>query len=87
MLKECRWLYALFLAMDANFRLCRRNKSSEQADPSLSQGWAYFVEQSGFKDVLDAYASQVQEVRLIYGLVYHSLISCLEKFLCQSQRC
>ncbi|KAG2137460.1 hypothetical protein DEU56DRAFT_945875 [Suillus clintonianus] len=56
-----KWLYALFLAMDANFRLCRRNKSSEQADPSLSQGWAYFVEQSGFKDVLDAYASQVQE--------------------------
>ncbi|KAG2117623.1 hypothetical protein DEU56DRAFT_874102 [Suillus clintonianus] len=55
--QKCRWLYALFLAMDANFRLCRRNKSSEQADPSLSQGWAYFVEQSGFKDVL-AYASQ-----------------------------
>ncbi|KAG2137014.1 hypothetical protein DEU56DRAFT_871445 [Suillus clintonianus] len=53
-----KWLYALFLAMDTNFHLCRCNKSSEQADPSLSQGWAYFIEQSGFKDVLDTYASQ-----------------------------
>ncbi|KAG2741580.1 hypothetical protein P692DRAFT_20751024, partial [Suillus brevipes Sb2] len=27
----------------------------------LGKGWAYFVEQNGFKDVLDGYASQVQE--------------------------
>ncbi|KAG2155368.1 uncharacterized protein EDB93DRAFT_1239234 [Suillus bovinus] len=47
--------------MDANFYLCCRNKSSEQADRSLSKGWAYFVEHNGFKNVLDAYASQVQE--------------------------
>ncbi|KAG1740110.1 uncharacterized protein EDB91DRAFT_1237346 [Suillus paluster] len=56
-----KWLYALFLAMDANFRLYRHNKSSEQANPSLSRGWGYFIEQNGFKDVLDAYVGQVQE--------------------------
>lgn len=65
MLKDCRWLYALFIAINANFHLCCRNKSLEQADPSLNKGWAYFVEHNGFKDVLDAYASQVQEARLI----------------------
>ncbi|OAX32391.1 hypothetical protein K503DRAFT_702091, partial [Rhizopogon vinicolor AM-OR11-026] len=56
-----RWLYGLFLGIDANFRMCRRNKSSEDADPSLSNGWAYFVEQSGFKKVLDEHAGLVQE--------------------------
>ncbi|KAG0694483.1 hypothetical protein DFH29DRAFT_786685, partial [Suillus ampliporus] len=60
-LKEYRRIYALFLAMNANFCLCHYNKSSEQANPSLSKGWAYLIEQNGFKDVLDAYDSQVQE--------------------------
>ncbi|OAX31404.1 hypothetical protein K503DRAFT_703761 [Rhizopogon vinicolor AM-OR11-026] len=29
-----RWLYGLFLGIDANFRMCRCNKSSEDVDPS-----------------------------------------------------
>ncbi|KAG1789133.1 uncharacterized protein HD556DRAFT_1447197 [Suillus plorans] len=56
-----KWLYGLFLAIDANFRLCRRNKSSKQADPSFNKGWAYFMEQSRFKEVLEASGTQVQE--------------------------
>jgi hypothetical protein len=60
------WLYGLFLGIDANFRMCRRNKSSEDADPSLSNGWAYFVEQSRFKKVLDEHAGLVQEVSLFF---------------------
>ncbi|KAG2101317.1 uncharacterized protein F5147DRAFT_812283 [Suillus discolor] len=59
--KEKQWLYSLFVGIDANFRMCRRNKSSEQADPSFSQGWAYFVEDSGFKSVLDTHAGLTQE--------------------------
>ena len=34
-----RYLYALFLALDANFRLKRKNVSSDEADPGLSKGW------------------------------------------------
>ncbi|KAG0692995.1 hypothetical protein DFH29DRAFT_1007791 [Suillus ampliporus] len=47
-----KWLYGLFLAIDANFRLCHRNKSSDQVDPGLSNGWSYFVERTGFKEVV-----------------------------------
>ncbi|KAF9226125.1 hypothetical protein BS17DRAFT_655296, partial [Gyrodon lividus] len=36
-------------------------KSSEAADPSFSQGWAYFIEQSEFKEVLDRFAGIAQE--------------------------
>ncbi|KAG1807133.1 uncharacterized protein BJ212DRAFT_1449387 [Suillus subaureus] len=43
-----KWLYGLFLAIDANFRF-------------LSNGWAYFMEQSSFKEVLEASGTQVQE--------------------------
>ncbi|KAG2746300.1 hypothetical protein P692DRAFT_201840978 [Suillus brevipes Sb2] len=56
-----RWLFALFLGIDANFQMCRRNKSSEEADPSLSTGWAYFVEESSFKGLLAKHAGQTQE--------------------------
>ncbi|KAG1719290.1 hypothetical protein EDB19DRAFT_1898779 [Suillus lakei] len=37
---ETRWLYALFLAIDANFH---------QMDPGLNDGWAYFVEEQQYK--------------------------------------
>ncbi|TFK59703.1 hypothetical protein BDN72DRAFT_873011 [Pluteus cervinus] len=43
-----RWIYRLFLAIDANFRLKRRALSSEEADPSLGKGWAYFVDQEPY---------------------------------------
>ncbi|KAF4612165.1 hypothetical protein D9613_004616 [Agrocybe pediades] len=38
-----KWLYSLFLAIDANFRLTRWHVSSEERDPSLTDGWAFFV--------------------------------------------
>ena len=56
-----RWLYTLFLAIDANFRLKRKVVSSDLGDPSLSQGWSYFVEESGFKSYLAAHHGE-QEV-------------------------
>ncbi|KIJ10070.1 hypothetical protein PAXINDRAFT_16915 [Paxillus involutus ATCC 200175] len=59
--KEKQWLYGLFLGIDANFRMCRRDKSSEAVDPSFSQGWAYFVEQSAFKETINNTAGLVQE--------------------------
>jgi hypothetical protein len=44
-----RYIHRLFLAIDANFRLKRRNVSSEEKDPSYSVGWAYFVPEVAYK--------------------------------------
>ncbi|TFK67072.1 hypothetical protein BDN72DRAFT_879900 [Pluteus cervinus] len=58
-----RWLYALFLAMDANFRLRRRIKrgTSEATDPSLSQGWAYFVAPSEYTEHLHQFDKVIEQ--------------------------
>jgi hypothetical protein len=37
-----RWLYSLFLAVDANFRLKLKDRKIQ--DPEIGSGWAYFVE-------------------------------------------
>ncbi|KAF7970355.1 hypothetical protein HWV62_24332 [Athelia sp. TMB] len=52
------WLYALFLAIDANFRLKRKEVSSDAADPSLNRGRAYFVEEHRYKEHLAGYGDQ-----------------------------
>ncbi|KAJ7174245.1 hypothetical protein B0H12DRAFT_1246897 [Mycena haematopus] len=39
-----QFLYALYLAMDANFRLKRKDVSTESKDPGLGKGWAFFCE-------------------------------------------
>ncbi|KAG2111490.1 hypothetical protein DEU56DRAFT_919993 [Suillus clintonianus] len=56
-----RWIYSLFLAIDANFRLKRRLVSSDDRDPGLSQGWGYFVKESNYKAYLRENASLAQE--------------------------
>ncbi|KAJ7096928.1 hypothetical protein C8R44DRAFT_544615, partial [Mycena epipterygia] len=47
--EDRKFLYALFLAMDANFRLKRKDVSSEEADPGLGPGWAFFAEVQAYK--------------------------------------
>ncbi|KAJ7616548.1 hypothetical protein FB45DRAFT_1034871 [Roridomyces roridus] len=42
--KEKQFLYALFLAMDANFRLKRKDVSTERKDPGLGDGWSFYCE-------------------------------------------
>ncbi|KAJ7025057.1 hypothetical protein C8F04DRAFT_1269664 [Mycena alexandri] len=49
---EDRFLYTLFIALDACFRLKRRLVSSELRDPGLGTGWAYFVEQEPYRQYL-----------------------------------
>ncbi|KAG6372035.1 hypothetical protein JVT61DRAFT_8738 [Boletus reticuloceps] len=56
------WIYTLFIAIDANFRLKRKTVSSNQADPGLNHGWAYFVEEGSYKKYLAQHASVLQEV-------------------------
>jgi hypothetical protein len=56
-----QWLFALFIGLDANFKLKRKKVSSEKADPSLSQGWGYFVNEENYKAFLGEYGSLPQE--------------------------
>ncbi|KAF8132456.1 hypothetical protein EV363DRAFT_1163307 [Boletus edulis] len=54
------WLYALFVALDANFRLKRKAVSSDEVDPSLSNGWAYFVDEYAYKEHLKTQVNVTQ---------------------------
>ncbi|KAG6819829.1 hypothetical protein H0H93_008178 [Arthromyces matolae] len=50
--EDKKYLYSLFIALDANFKLKRKAVSSEERDPSLGQGWAFFVEEDKYKAFL-----------------------------------
>ncbi|KAJ7715761.1 hypothetical protein B0H16DRAFT_1667046 [Mycena metata] len=51
-LPENKFLYILFLAIDACFRLKRRLISSELKDPALGSGWSYMVENTKYREYL-----------------------------------
>ncbi|KAK7064875.1 CxC2 domain-containing protein [Favolaschia claudopus] len=57
---ESRFLYIIFLALDACFRLKRRLVSSELRDPGLGTGWAYFVEMEPYRQYLLTVTDQVE---------------------------
>ncbi|KAJ6600930.1 hypothetical protein B0H10DRAFT_1824120, partial [Mycena sp. CBHHK59/15] len=59
--EEKKFLYALFLAMDANFRLKRKDVSSEEKDPGLGPGWAFFCEVKAYMEHLAQNWDQPQE--------------------------
>ncbi|KAG1872264.1 hypothetical protein F4604DRAFT_1881048 [Suillus subluteus] len=52
---ESKFLYALFLAIDANFRLVWRNVSSDTVDPGLNHGYAFFVKETSYKSFLNSH--------------------------------
>ncbi|KIM63043.1 hypothetical protein SCLCIDRAFT_24604 [Scleroderma citrinum Foug A] len=58
---EKRWLYAKFVALDANFHLHCKNVSSDQVDPGLSKGWSYFVEETSYKVFIEEHKYDTQE--------------------------
>lgn len=66
-----RWLYTLFLALDANFRMSRKGVSSAQRDPGLVQGQAYFVDETAFAAHLEAHKDQRQEVMSFSPILQH----------------
>ncbi|GBE83267.1 hypothetical protein SCP_0503150 [Sparassis crispa] len=59
--EDQRWLYRLFIRLDANFHLKRKKVSSDTIDPGLNHGYAYFVEEKTYKDYLTTYNSLVTE--------------------------
>ncbi|KAF8888811.1 hypothetical protein BD779DRAFT_1611227 [Infundibulicybe gibba] len=63
--KECppedKWRHALFLGIDANFRLKRLNVSNNARDPSLNHGYAYFVHDGPFNEFLNEYNKKIPD--------------------------
>ncbi|KAJ7315615.1 hypothetical protein DFH08DRAFT_820537 [Mycena albidolilacea] len=49
---EDKFLYIIFFALDACFRLKRLLISSELKDPGLGTGWAYMLENTAFREYL-----------------------------------
>ncbi|KAJ7022851.1 hypothetical protein C8F04DRAFT_970965 [Mycena alexandri] len=59
--KSRRFLYALFLALDANFRMRRKKVSSEEKDLSLGDGWSFYCEIAPYYSYLTKNWKQKQE--------------------------
>ncbi|KAK0472663.1 hypothetical protein IW261DRAFT_1553319 [Armillaria novae-zelandiae] len=53
------WESTLYIGMDANFRLERFNVSSEEKDPSVSKGLAYFVDTQTFHKHLENFDKRI----------------------------
>jgi hypothetical protein len=47
LIRAIRYLYALFMAVDANFRL--KHKARNLPDVELAPGWAYYVSEPEYK--------------------------------------
>ncbi|KAJ7798239.1 hypothetical protein B0H14DRAFT_3492715 [Mycena olivaceomarginata] len=58
---EKAFIYALYLALNANFRLHRKDVSSEERDPGLSKGWAFFGDVEKYMAHLKKHWDQPQE--------------------------
>ncbi|KAJ7479904.1 hypothetical protein FB451DRAFT_1395461 [Mycena latifolia] len=64
---EERFLYTLFLALDACFRLKRRLVSSELRNPDLGPGWAYVLDTGPYREYLRTVTDQ-KEMNTCSGL-------------------
>ncbi|KAK6971654.1 CxC2 domain-containing protein [Favolaschia claudopus] len=59
--REKCFIFALFLALDANFRMKRKDVSSEADDPSLGDGIAFFARVQEYMEHLDQHWGLEQE--------------------------
>ncbi|KAF7346690.1 CxC2 domain-containing protein [Mycena sanguinolenta] len=62
---EDQFLYVLFLAIDACFRLKRRMISSEIKDPGLGTGWAYVTENPPYRHYLLSVTDQKEPLSIM----------------------
>ncbi|KAG2126330.1 uncharacterized protein EDB93DRAFT_1243843 [Suillus bovinus] len=58
---ESKFLYTLFVAINANLRLARHNVSSDTVDPGLNHSYTFFVEETAFKSFLNLHECIIQE--------------------------
>ena len=71
MTKMPRYLHTLFASADANFRMKRKDVSSDEADPGLSKGWAYFVADAGYRAHIKLHANDTVPVRQTLKYICH----------------
>ncbi|KAJ7731187.1 hypothetical protein B0H14DRAFT_3517920 [Mycena olivaceomarginata] len=64
---EVRFLYCIFLAIDACFRLKRKKISSWLADPSIQDRWAYFTRSVPYGEFVETLGEQ-KEMSTCTGL-------------------
>ena len=81
-LRSTSWLYTLYLAMDANFRLKLHNRGV-QNDPELGGGWGYFVNDPDYQAVMVTFGDQ-EEVRLTFTWSAHVCSSITQINTCDS---
>ncbi|KAG6848619.1 hypothetical protein H0H93_015447 [Arthromyces matolae] len=55
-----KWLHSLFVGIDANFRMKRKDVSNDDLDPDLGKGFAYFVEEKTYKAHLENHRNEVE---------------------------
>ncbi|KAJ7029541.1 hypothetical protein C8F04DRAFT_962701 [Mycena alexandri] len=60
-----RYLYALFLAIDANFQMKRKQVSSEEADPGLNRGCVFYSDVKAYMEHVGAHWETEQESRCV----------------------
>ena len=58
------FLFSTFAALDANFRLRRKNVSSEKVDPGICRGYAYTVENTAYLEHLAKHQNEKEPVSL-----------------------
>jgi len=56
-----RFLCALYLALDANFRLKRKMISNDARDPSLSNGSIFFAPDSEYKPFISKFDKKIEQ--------------------------
>ncbi|KAJ7500922.1 hypothetical protein B0H11DRAFT_2225311 [Mycena galericulata] len=59
--EEKQFLYALFLGIDANFRLKRKDVSTEEKDPGLGDGWSFYCEVMEYMEHVSTHWDMPQE--------------------------
>jgi hypothetical protein len=59
-------VYTLFLAVDANFKLKRKNRGIN--DPELAPGWASFVEEGAYQTISGIMLINLRFVYIIHWL-------------------
>ena len=72
LITSCRWLYSLFLAVDANFRL--KLKDRKIKDPEIGSGWAYFVENNQYIKHVSQKTEDVEVSNFHFGSSRYSLL-------------
>ncbi|KAH7904113.1 hypothetical protein BJ138DRAFT_1119717 [Hygrophoropsis aurantiaca] len=65
--KQRAWIYTLFVAMDANFRLKLRDRGIKN-DNELGPGWAYFVEYTRYLRIMEQFGDQKEVNTCTSGL-------------------